>query len=218
METIINSLQNIILNSDNLKKNTHAYKNLVELSPLHNKSTRLWAMDTKSVIKKLREIDKKSHILKGVFDFTKIGIMGHSVGGATAGQMAADPELIKAGINLDGFQFGDLINKRIKIPFMFISSNNIENSFIRYSTFMHNSETICYQAIIKGFSHGTFTDLALFKSGGEKDIRLQRDLILTFFDIYLKKDKSKNLKELENKYKKITIRLNMRKYEDKYKQ
>ncbi len=209
--TKINALQNVILNSDNLKKNTDAYKNLIKLSPLHNKSTRLWAMDTKLVIKKLREIDNKGCNLKEIFNFAKIGIMGHSVGGATAGQMAASSNLIKAGINLDGFQFGDLINKSIKIPFMFVSSNNRRNSFIRYSTFMHNSETICYQAIIRGFSHGTFTDLALFKPGGESDIKLQRELILTFFDIYLKNDKSKDLKELENKYNRIILRSNNKK-------
>ena len=38
---IINSLQDIILTSDDLEENTEAYKELVKMSPLHNETTRL---------------------------------------------------------------------------------------------------------------------------------------------------------------------------------
>ncbi len=177
---------------------------MVELSPLHNESTRLWACDTKEVIKKLYELNNKNHLLKRVFDLESIGVFGHSVGGATAGQMAMNNSIIKAGINLDGFQFGDLVNNKLGVPFMFVSSNQNGNSYLRASTFMDQSKADCYQAVIKGFSHSSFTDLEYFNPGGKKVIELQRDLIRVFFDKYLKSSDI-TLRELEKKHAIISI-------------
>ena len=182
----INKLQNIILNSDDITENQKAYFELIKLSPLHNESTRLWAIDTKSVLEKLKKLHFEKPIFKGIFDFENIGIFGHSVGGATAGQMAFDCEEIKAGINLDGFQFGDLVHHKLNIPFVFVSSNQRGNSYLRASSFIHKSNTDCYQVFIKGFSHSSFTDLIMSDPNGEEAITLQRELIKNFFDKYLK--------------------------------
>jgi len=201
----VNSLQDILLNSDDPNENKTAYEALIKLSPLHNESTRLWAQDTKQVIEKLKELNTSYPRLKGLFDLESIGVFGHSVGGATAGQLAFDCDEIRAGINLDGFQFGDLIHHRLKIPFMFVSSNRNGDSYLRASSIIEHSDTICIQSVIKGFSHGSFSDLELFKPGGEKVIELQRDLIRTFFDKYLKSG-NLQLLELENRYPEIILK------------
>jgi len=200
----INKLQDIILNSDNIDENREAYLDLIKLSPLHNESTRLWITDTKSVIEKLQKLDKENPIFKGSFDFENIGIFGHSVGGAVAGQMAYDCAEIDAGINLDGFQFGDLVHNKLEIPFMFVSSNQRGSSYLRANSFMQNSQSACYQAFIKGFSHSSFTDLRLFEPGGEEAISLQRELILIFFNKYLK-SQNINMNEVVDKYPIIEI-------------
>lgn len=182
----ISALQSTILNSDDLAETTRAYKQLVQQSPLHNETTRLWASDTKQVIEKLRELDRDDSRVKGAFDFEAIGVMGHSVGGATAGQLAFHNNEIKAGINIDGFQFGDLVNNKLEIPFMFVSSNQSGDTYLRASNFINESEADCYQAVLSGFTHGSFTDLTFFKAHGPRSIKLQRDLILSFFNKYLK--------------------------------
>jgi len=57
---------------------------------------------------------------------------------------------------------------------------------------MLDSKTVAYQAVMRGFSHQSFSDLDFFRRGevngiaGEESIRLQRLLIRTFFDRYLK--------------------------------
>ncbi|MBI9031553.1 hypothetical protein JEZ13_06090 [bacterium] len=200
----VNKLQDIILNSDNIKKIEKAYLDLISLSPLHNESTRLWTKDNKVVIEKLKEIAKDSPNLRGAFDFENMGIFGHSVGGAVAGQMAFDCPEIDAGINLDGFQFGDLVYNKLEIPFMFVSSNQRENSYLRATSLMQNSQNDCYQAIIKGFSHSSFTDLRLFEPGGEEAISLQRELILIFFNKHLK-NLNIDMNEVVDKYPIIEI-------------
>ncbi len=53
----IGELQSIVLRSNDIIENREAYKELIKLSPLHNKSTQLWANDTKLVIEKLKELN-----------------------------------------------------------------------------------------------------------------------------------------------------------------
>jgi len=195
--------QAVILNSNNSDEVTKAYKKLVQLSPLHTESVNLWTLDTKNVIRELRKINKNHKQLRGSFDFDEMGIFGHSVGGATAGELASET-LFKAGINIDGFQFGNLIYSNLKIPFMFISSNQEGDRYLRVSPFAINNSHDLYHTIISEFTHNSFSDLCLFTPNGEKDIQLQRELILSFFNKYLKNENVK-LTNLGNKYSNTKI-------------
>ena len=200
----INALQNTILNSDNTHEVSEAYSKLIELSHLNNESTKCWASDTKEAIRLLKEINSKCNLLKNSMDLEKIGVFGHSVGGATAGELSYGNKQIKAAINLDGFQFGSLINNQIEIPFMFISSNQEGSRYLRYSNFIENAKNDCYHTVISGFTHGSFTDLELFKPNGYEILSPQRTLILNFFNKYLK-DKDVDLTAIETIYQNIKI-------------
>ena len=109
---------------------------MLRLTPLHNESTVLWVLDTKAALERIRVINIEDENLHDMFDFDKIGIFGHSLGGAAAGQMCYGITGIKAGINLDGFQFGDLYGNELEVPFMFVSSNQEGNSYLRALTFI----------------------------------------------------------------------------------
>lgn len=200
----INALQSTILNSDDTTEVVSAYQRLVRLSPLHNESTRLWAADTLQVLNKLKELNNTDDRIMGILDLDVVGVMGHSVGGATAGQLAFGHDRIKAGINLDGFQFGDLVSNRIEVPFMFVSSNQVGDTYLRASNFMDRAEADCYLAVLTGFTHGSFTDLTYFQQGGQASIALQRDLVRNFFDKYLKK-LNLDLEVLAERYPEMTI-------------
>jgi len=200
----INNAQDIILNSNNEEEVTKAYKKLIELTPLHTRSIQLWQSDTNEVIEILLRLNKENVQLKNAFNFDRIGIFGHSVGGATAGQLAGNNQSIKAAINIDGFQFGNLINTNLKAPFMFISSNEEGDRYLRVTPFAFNSEQDTYHLVVTGFSHDSFSDLQLFSPNGSNNIKLQRIIILTFFNKYLK-DQKQNLMELENNFSNIKI-------------
>jgi dienelactone hydrolase len=196
--------QSIILNSNNLDENNEAYKEMLRLTPLHNESTVLWASDVKAVIEKMKIINVKDDNLHEAFALDKIGIFGHSLGGATAGQMCFGITEIKAGINLDGFQFGDLYENELAVPFMFVSSNQEGSRYLRSLTFIEDSKQDSYQVTIKGFSHDNFTDLKFIIEGDKDAMELQRALVKGFFDKYLK-GLSVDLKEIEDKYNRILI-------------
>jgi dienelactone hydrolase len=196
--------QSIILNSSDAKENEEAYRKMLQLTPLHNESTNLWESDTKAVLEKIKTINNEDKNIHGIFDLDRIGIFGHSLGGATAGQMCFGKTEIKAGINLDGFQFGDLYENKLEVPFMFVSSNQESNRYLRALTFIDNSKQDCYQVAIKGFSHDNFTDLKYITEGDKDAMELQRALIISFFDKYIK-GKELDIKELEMKFEPINI-------------
>ncbi|MDX1286404.1 MAG: hypothetical protein R3182_15415, partial [Draconibacterium sp.] len=200
----INELQSIILNSDNHKKVKEAYRELLERSPLHEESVELWATDTREVIRKLSIINQQDKRLKGALDMDNIGVFGHSVGGATSGELAFSCSQMKAGINLDGFQFGNLINSKLQVPFLFVSSNSSGNTYLRVSPFTESSNSKCHHAVINGFTHETFSDLPMITNGNKRAIDIQRSVILSFFDKYLK-GKPKQLQSISKQYSEVKL-------------
>lgn len=180
---------------------------MIKITPLHNESTRLWQSDTKAAYSKIEQLNKNDKNLKGTFDFESVGAFGHSVDGAVTGQLAYSYSATKAAIKLDGFQFGYLVNNKLKVPFMFVSSNQEGKSYLRALTIMDKSETDCYQVAIKGFSHDNFTDLKYTMEGNSEMIKYQRELIKRFFDKYLK-EKDVDLNHLEKEIPKIKVSLN----------
>ena len=190
-------LKDQIVSAENVRVMETSYRKLLAESPLHQESVQIWTADNQFVLRKLQEINKADPILKGMMDLETVGIFGHSLGGATAGEMAITEPSIKAGVNLDGFQFGRLLETELTIPFMFMWENgrSTENTTNGNEIFYQKSKAPCYSLVIKGFEHATFTDLPLFRSiwqsselnpEGLRAIQLQREYILAFFNKHLK--------------------------------
>jgi dienelactone hydrolase len=69
--------------------------------------TQIMADDSSFVIDKLAEMNegKLKSVFKGKLDLEKIGVIGHSVGGAVAYNLAINDRRVKAAIDLDGAVF-----------------------------------------------------------------------------------------------------------------
>jgi len=210
-------LKDRIIRAANPADRENSYRQLLEKSPLHQQSVQIWAADNRFVLKKLEQINAADPILKGIIDFDDAGIMGHSLGGATAGEMAATEPKIKAGINLDGFQFGGLIDSELRVPFMFMWENgqNSAGTVNANDLFFQKSQAACYSLLIKGFEHATFTDLPLFTTiwqsaaappEGLRAVRLQRDYILAFFNKHLRNKPAPLLDGPSQKYPEVVFK------------
>ena len=66
--------------------------------------------------------------LAGHLDLQHVGIVGHSIGGATAVQVMASDPRFKVGVNLDGKLFGTEPDARLNRPFLWIQSGGTQTT------------------------------------------------------------------------------------------
>ena len=144
----------------------------------------------------------KEYMLYESIDFTKIGIFGHSFGGATSIVSSYNDNRISACLNLDGWFVpiqDKVINKGLKIPFCYIGQESWDDTPLNYpklNLFYKNCQSDTYVLKVKGTNHFDYADMPYFSkigrkiaSGDEVDnlftIRLS-NMITGFFDEYLK--------------------------------
>jgi predicted dienelactone hydrolase len=84
----------------------------------------VWAADDRFVLDQvvhLNAADPEGRFT-GCIDLDAVGVMGHSFGGATAAQFCRLDARCKAGVDLDGYPYGDVIQVGLRQPFVFLWS------------------------------------------------------------------------------------------------
>ena len=104
----------------------------------------VWIADLKFALDQLHELNANDPTgrFKGKFDLQKLGIAGHSLGGATAAQFCHDDPRCAAGIDIDGMPFGSVIQDGLHQPFLFLMSDHSEESGSEPQTVEKNIESI----------------------------------------------------------------------------
>jgi predicted dienelactone hydrolase len=126
-------------------------------------SVPVWQADVRFVLDQLTRIDAGDATdvtgawtqFAGRLDLERIGVMGQSFGGSTAGLVCRDDRRCKAGVNMDGFQFGDK-PMAIPAPFMFMANGGTMNVAAYEST-----AADLYQLRVRRSAHGDFSALPL---------------------------------------------------------
>ena len=124
-----------------------------------------------------------AELLAGRMDLSRVGIFGHSFGGSLAASLClADPRVV-AGINMDGWTFGDAEKTGIARPFFFMNSGDGrgpdraevdklsgparvegERDLIDWQSMVSSLKHFGgYHLTILGSDHGSYSDLVLFK-------------------------------------------------------
>src|ERR1700675_674786 len=93
---------------------------------LINRLLIMWTSDTKFVVSQLERLNAAdpSGKFTGRLDMQRLGMFGHSFGGAQALQFCHDDPRCKAGIDIDGAPYGSVVQEGLKPPFMFILSDH----------------------------------------------------------------------------------------------
>jgi predicted dienelactone hydrolase len=81
-----------------------------------------WVSDARFVLGWLEEVNGADTQLAGLFDLSRVGMFGHSVGGAASLQTAYDDPRIAAAIDMDGRLFGAVMNNALTTPFLIMNS------------------------------------------------------------------------------------------------
>jgi predicted dienelactone hydrolase len=184
-----------------------------ELTRRANKLLAAWTADVAFVLDRLERLNASdaSGKFTGRLDMTRVGVFGHSFGGATAAQFCSQDSRCKAGIDVDGSLHGSVIQTGVRKPFMFLLSDHGDFSSDAETRQIWADIQSVYDRLpadgrlriaIRGANHFTFSDDgALLKShvvrgvlrvlgvlgiDGRRQLAVTAYCVRSFFDAYLK--------------------------------
>ncbi|MFD4570781.1 alpha/beta hydrolase family protein [Streptomyces sp. NPDC058417] len=143
--------------------------------------------------------------LRGALDLSAIGLLGQSLGGSVAAQLAHDDERVGAAVDLDGGLFGTVARTGLAKPFLLLDrEEHHRDNEPTWTTFWAASTGWRREVRFADAQHGSFSDLQaiLPQLGGHADpavtaeligtadprrsIAAQRAYVAAFFDLHLK--------------------------------
>jgi dienelactone hydrolase len=165
--------------------------------------------DVRFVIDQLQEMNSHDRFWHGHLDLSKIGIVGHSMGGTTAALATQKEPRILAGVNLDGSTYpgmnADVRPVPVHKPFLFLATEEHASGETRAREYIGSESNTYY--VVTGADHMGFTDAGLISSRFTRDLKpddsaferalltslLTRSLVEEFFAKYLKAAVAPNL-------------------------
>jgi predicted dienelactone hydrolase len=183
----------------------------------------IWSEDTSFVIDQLGRLNSEDPAGRctGHLDLNRVGMFGHSFGGATALQFCHDDSRCKAGIDIDGQLFGSVVREGTTQPFLFLLSSPEDfkvaeadrEIFDRIRSVYDRLPNGRYLLAMRGTNHFSFGDQSLLKSPYLmhllQHIEVRRGLeitsayVHTFFDVYLKDAPASALDNLRRTYPEV---------------
>nr|NIS15949.1 serine hydrolase [candidate division Zixibacteria bacterium]NIT59222.1 serine hydrolase [Fodinibius sp.]NIW40483.1 serine hydrolase [candidate division Zixibacteria bacterium]NIX57806.1 serine hydrolase [candidate division Zixibacteria bacterium]NIY27805.1 serine hydrolase [Fodinibius sp.] len=154
-------LKDRITLAENSLTKLQLYNKLNESMPTEVQDIHEWSHDVSFIINQLQKEQGLIDLAKAI-DFSRIAVIGFSKGGAAAGQVCIDDHRICAGINLDGFMFGDIVDSVIPCPFMFIHSEPfVAEAYINDAYYSKSPEKSILMKV-SGAKHANFSDMSLW--------------------------------------------------------
>jgi dienelactone hydrolase len=180
---------------------------------LADKLVETWSADMSFALDQLERLNTSdpSGRFMGRLDMQRVGVFGHSLGGATALQFCHDDARCKACIDVDGIPWGSVVREGIAQPVMFLMSDHtsdapdpedsrIEANF--QSLYDRLPADRMLQIAIRGANHYMFSDdgamlkspllmgalrsLGIVSVDGRRQVAISEHYISMFFDVYLK--------------------------------
>lgn len=136
----------------------------------------VWVADMLFTLDELEDLNDTHPLLASHLDLSRVGAMGHSLGGATAFSAAYENEQILAAIDMDGSLYGDVLTHGLPRPAMTMAQDVtilaeqgvpaeiIESELATYAADRASAlqrSVPGYDIIVTGASHGTFVTDAL---------------------------------------------------------
>lgn len=169
-----------------------------------------WAEDMISTMDLLRKWNSEG-ILENKLDLDKIGVIGHSVGGGAVGNVAMKDPRVKAAVNLDGIQWGTMIDSTYHIPYLYISADwPADHEDINSHIYINKSDDYFYDSKLLKSGHPNFMDIPFMipvnslAGTGEIDpyrgMQIVTQTVTSFFDRHLKHLPKADPKKLSEQY------------------
>lgn len=162
----------------------------------------VWLADARFVLDQLERMDGSDPRgrFTGRLDLDRIGMLGHSFGGATAGNICVSDDRVKAGANLDGTFQGNDYSRGCDEPFLLMHAGQKDGT---HQEFLRALRAVGYELTFPTAGHASFSDLPfgleLMRSFGvdpkdalevgtldaTRGVELMREYLVAFFDKHL---------------------------------
>jgi predicted dienelactone hydrolase len=188
---------------------------------------KVWSADTRFELDQLEKLNSAdpSGRFRGRLDLGSVGVFGHSFGGATAAQFCHDDSRCKAGVDMDGQPFGNVIQESLTQPFLYLMSDHSSEKGEDSRQILANIRSICdadrggcQVATVVGARHFNFSDQSLLKDrflgrasgmlgpvGERRGLAIAAACLDSFFEIHLKNAPADRLGGLSKQYSEIQI-------------
>lgn len=173
-----------------------------------------WALDIVNVVSELDTWNREG-FFEGKLDISNVGVFGHSRGGGAAGESMLIDDRIKAAANIDGVQWGRIVDTVFQKPFLFLSSDwPAEHENLNQHAYVNKSTMVFYEGILFQSGHSSFMDIpymipvrSLSQAGTidpDLAIEITRKVVTAFFDKHLK-SKAIDLNALDSEYEMLKL-------------
>ena len=162
--------------------------------------------DVRFVLDQFQELNSHDEFWRGHLDFSRVGIVGHSMGGTSAALATLQEKRIRAGVNLDGSTYpgmnGDVRPIPLDKPFLFmVTEEHASNPATQVREYV-GAEPDSYYVVVTGSDHMGFSDARLVQNRFSREaasdrtrtqqalitLRLTRSMVKEFLGKYLKGD------------------------------
>lgn len=198
-------------------------EDVANLQASGNRLVTVWAQDVIFVMNRLEQLDATpGNMWSQRLDLARLGVFGHSFGGATAAQVCQMDARCKAGIDIDGDLFGNVVQTGLAKPFMVIQSDKGSCSDANCRLFQLEIGDILrtvpqgesYSISVTGTQHFNFGDYAVSFSPlrafgllgpieGARGLQITRAYVAAFFDTSLNKMPSPLLQGESHSYPEV---------------
>ncbi|MFF3437172.1 alpha/beta hydrolase family protein [Streptosporangium sp. NPDC002721] len=182
--------------------------------PVATKAVAARLADTRFVVDRLTALNR-GHVvdagrrpvprgLRGALNLSRVGMFGHSLGGATAAATMHADARVKAGVNLDGSLFGPVLREGLDRPFLQVgSSGHGRGDDPSWAALWTRLRGWRLELRLDGTGHTSFTDLQVLlrqhplglppdqvtgmigEIDGPRSVLIQRRYVRAFFDRHL---------------------------------
>ncbi len=203
-----------ILQSPDAARKAQLAQELVRVQPLNTADVRLCAFEISRTLDRLEELDRGDGSLAGRLDRERVAVLGFSKGGAVAGQACLQDRRLRAGINMDGFMYGDIATEPLPKPFLFMHSVSPHHpDALINDVFFRRSAQGSLMLQIRGSRHGNFGDPSIWnlqRQGpgpidGQRMIAILRAYVRAFLDRHLRGTESELLRGEAGGYPEVRI-------------
>lgn len=184
-------------------------------------SLRTVVEDAKFVLDQISQFNQTVGPWQGRFDLSRVGMYGHSFGGAATAVCCLEDDRFKAGLTLDGVFYENFLNGSIDEPFlmMFTQARYLddEGADLMWDRLQNNS----YRLGIEGSSHYSYTDVGILLShltpllpapllgfgyiDPKRMVDITRSITLSFFNVALRYFPAESLETLTDDIPEVSM-------------